>query len=199
MTPNHIIGLTGGIATGKSTVAEYLAITYQLPVFDADIYAREAVEPDSPIFTAIVQRYGVRILEEDGSLNRQQLGKIVFSDPQERQWLEQQIHPYARSRFEVQRHTYPATILVFVIPLLLEAKMTDLVTQIWVVTCSTAQQQQRLSQRNHLSVEQAQNRINAQMPLAEKEKQADIVLDNSTTQEALFIQVDQAMQPLIRK
>jgi dephospho-CoA kinase len=194
MTSSHIIGLTGGIATGKSTVADYLAESYGLPVFDADIYAREAVEPNSPIFTAIVQRYGSDILNDNGHLNRKRLGSIVFSNPEERHWLEKQIHPYVRSRFEQQRQTYPHQTLVFVIPLLFEAEMTDLVTQVWVVTCSPTQQQQRLINRSQLSTEEAQNRIKSQMPLAEKVKQADVVLDNSTTEEALFRQVDLALQ-----
>lgn len=196
MTATQIIGLTGGIATGKSTVANYLANAYDLPIFDADLYAREAVEPDSPIFTAIVQRYGTNIVNDAGQLNRKKLGSIIFTNLKERHWLEQKIHPYARSRFEQQRQTPRHSTLVFVIPLLFEAQMTDLVTQIWVVTCSPTQQQQRLMQRNHLSLEEARNRIKSQMPLAEKVKQANVILDNSTTEQALLKQVDQAMQQL---
>lgn len=94
----RIIGLTGGIGSGKTTVSHYLATTYQLPVLDADTYARVTVQLGSPVLKAIAERYGSDILLPDGTLNRQQLGQIVFSSPDERRWLEQQIHPYVRDR-----------------------------------------------------------------------------------------------------
>lgn len=183
-----IIGLTGGIATGKTTVSKYLAQVHNLPIFDADIYARKAVEKGSPILAQIAQRYSSSILLPDGSLNRQQLGEIIFQDNSERQWLESQIHPFVRKCFQSQQLTAP--ISVFVIPLLFEASLDNLVTQTWVVVCSPQQQLNRLRERNNLSLEQAQKRISSQMPLAEKARLADIVLDNSTTTKHLFKQVD---------
>lgn len=189
----RIIGLTGGIATGKSTVSDYLATTYNLPVLDADIYARVAVEIGSPVLDAIAHRYS-KILLPDGALNRQKLGQIIFNNPDERQWLEQQIHPAVRDRFVTAIKELSAQTVVLVIPLLFEASMTDLVTEIWVVYCSHQQQLERLMQRNKLSLEQAQARINSQMPIAEKCDRAYVILDNSSTQEALLKQVDKALK-----
>ncbi len=189
-----IIGLTGGIATGKTTVSNCLAQVYNLPIFDADIYARKAVEKGSPILAKIAQRYSNSILLPNSSLNRQQLGEIIFQDNSERQWLESQIHPFVRQCFQSQQLTAP--INVFVIPLLFEASLENLVTQTWVVACSPRQQLKRLRERNNLSTEQAQNRISSQMPLSEKAKLADIVLDNSTTTLNLFKQIDDYLAKL---
>ena len=200
--PTRIIGLTGGIGTGKTTVSHYLATAYQLPVLDADIYAREAVQLGSPVLKAIAQRYGCDILLPDGSLNRRQLGQIVFSSPLERRWLEQQIHPYVRDRLveainELSLGNTPArspdSTVVLVVPLLFEAGMTNLVTEIWVVRCCEQQQLQRLMQRDRLTLEQAQARIDSQLPIEEKAARADVVLDNSSTPDALLKQVDAAL------
>ncbi|MBD2356954.1 dephospho-CoA kinase [Tolypothrix sp. FACHB-123] len=189
----RIIGLTGGIATGKSTVADYLANAYNLPIFDADIYARDAVAVGSPILRAIAQRYDTDVLLPDGNLNRPKLGEIIFARPDERNWVESLIHPYVGDRFQEAIAQSSAPILVLVIPLLFEVKMTHLITEIWVVSCSPSQQLQRLMQRNHLTQEQAQARINSQMPLTEKADLADVVLDNSSTLEILLQQVDVAL------
>ena len=186
----RIIGLTGGIATGKTTVANYLEQTHNLPVLDADIYAREAVARDSPIFQQIVQRYGTEILLSDGNLNRQKLGEIIFKNPVERSWLESLIHPYVYQRFIEGISKSTSETLVLVVPLLFESEMTDMVTEIWVVYCAEEQQLPRLMQRNNLTLEQAQARIKSQIPLAQKVKWADTVLDNSSTLEVLLKQVD---------
>jgi len=188
----RIIGLTGGIATGKSTVANYLATAYNLPIFDADIYARDAVSINSPILQAIAQRYGEQILLADKSLNRIKLGEIIFNNQAERSWVENLIHPYVRDRL-LSAITQDSKILVFVVPLLFEAQMTDLVTEIWVVSCSEQQQLARLMQRNNLTLEQAQARIHSQMPITEKATRADIVLDNNSSKDALLKQVDLAL------
>ncbi|WP_341530837.1 dephospho-CoA kinase [Nostoc sp. UHCC 0302] len=192
----RIIGLTGGIATGKTTVTNYLANAYNLPILDADIYARDAVSVGSPILDAIAQRYGEEILLPDRSLNRQKLGEIIFNHQGERDWIEGLIHPYVGEQFLKAIAQSPAQILVLVVPLLFEAGMTDLVTEIWVVRCSLEQQLQRLMQRNHLTKEQAQARINSQLSLEEKAALADVVLDNSSTLEALLKQVDVAVASL---
>lgn len=209
----RLIGLTGGISTGKTTVSNYLAKTYQLPIWDADLYAREAVSIGSPVLNAIVNHYGSNILLSDGNLNRQQLASIIFADPSEKTWLEEQIHPFVLNCFvkniqqlqsEKIRSSSPEPRqlpdAVLVIPLLFEAKMTDLVTEIWVVYCPPEQQKLRLIQRENstlkssLTSEEAQARIDSQMPLPQKCQLADIVLDNSSTPEALFQQIDQAIQ-----
>ncbi|HBL13557.1 MAG TPA: dephospho-CoA kinase [Cyanobacteria bacterium UBA11162] len=189
----RIIGLTGGIGTGKTTVSNYLEHHHKLPVLDADIYAREAVKQGSAILTQIVQRYGSDLQHPDGTLNRQRLGEIIFSNPDERQWVEQQIHPYVRDRFQSQLDTLAAPTIVFVIPLLFEANMTDLVTEIWVVRCSLQQQLDRMKKRDRLSLQQAQARIDSQFPISEKVARANVVLDNSSTIETLLKQVDFAL------
>lgn len=191
----RIIGLTGGIATGKSTVSQYLIERHGIPVLDADQYAREAVVVGSPILAAISQRYGPSILLPEGSLNRAQLGEIIFHDLAEKQWLEQQIHPFVRQRFaQEMRGLQNQPVVVHAIPLLFEANLTAQVNEIWVVACSEAQQRQRLMQRNQLTPEQAEARIANQMPLAEKLAQADVRLDNSASLQALYHQVDLALQ-----
>lgn len=193
------IGLTGGIATGKTAISNYLADTYKFPILDADIYAREAVHPGSPILNSIVERYGADILLLDGNLNRSELGNIIFCNPAERQWLEQQIHPDVRRRFVEGTQSCIAALsqvsqntltFVLVVPLLFEAEMTDLCTEIWVVYCSPEVQLERLMQRDGLSGDRASARINAQMPIAQKCQKADVVLDNSSTLDSLFLQVD---------
>lgn len=189
----RIIGLTGGISTGKTTVSNYLA-NQQLPILDADIYARVAVAVDSPVLKAIAHRYGSDMLLSDGSLNRQKLGQIIFNNDDERHWLEQQIHPDVRDKFVTAINESSAQTVVLVIPLLFEAGMTDLVTEIWVVYCSPQQQLQRLMQRDQLTLEQAQARINSQMPIQEKCDRADVVLDNSSSLEVLLKQVDAALK-----
>jgi dephospho-CoA kinase len=186
------IGLTGGIATGKTTVSDYLAQTYQMPVLDADTYARMAVEKGSPVLDRLVERYGNQILLENGNLNRPKLGEIIFADQQERRWVEAQIHPFVRSLF-LEALPHQGNCVALVVPLLFEANFTDLVTEIWVISCTYEQQIQRLMQRNRLSQEDAASRIQAQMPLQEKEARADVVLENSNTQEKLFRQVDAAI------
>ncbi|MEO1069294.1 MAG: dephospho-CoA kinase [Cyanobacteria bacterium J06638_6] len=190
----RIIGLTGGIATGKSTVADYLAQHHHLLVLDADVYARRAVEPGSTILAAIGDRYGKSLLNQNGSLNRAKLGDIVFNQPAEKEWLEQQIHPVVRQCFaEAMENLADAPIVVQVIPLLFEANLIDQVSETWVVTCPLDQQRHRLMERNSLTLEQANARIQSQMPLAEKMARADVVIDNSDDLCALFHRVDQAL------
>ena len=188
-----IIGLTGGIATGKSTVSKYLSTQYHLPVFDADIIAREAVAINTPILKNISRRYGDKILTVDNNLNRQELGKIIFNNPQEKQWLEQQIHPFVYQSFQKIISQSTAPIIVLVIPLLFEAKMTDLVSQIWVVSCSLEQEIDRLTQRNKLTFTEAMSRIESQIPLNKKVALADIVIDNNGNLKQLYSQIDQLM------
>lgn len=200
----RIIGLTGGVGMGKTAISNYLAENYHLPILDADVYAREAVQPGSPVLAKIVDRYSSKILLPDATLDRRQLGEIVFNSAKERLWLEQQIHPYVRQTLCTKRDLLrevsaePSTRLVdaivLVIPLLFEAQMTDLVTEIWVVFCPPDQQIQRLMQREQLSFEQAQARVSSQGAIAEKCDRADIVLDNSSTLENLLTRVDWAVR-----
>ena len=190
----RLIGLTGGIATGKTTVSNYLARKYHLPILDADVYAKEAVEGDSPILQNVFDRYGDKIILPDRSLNRSALGNIVFNNSKEKQWLESQIHPYVRHRFQQELQRATADTIVLDIPLLFEANLTDTVTEIWVVNCDRSTQINRLQQRNSLTQAQAEARIDSQIPLAEKVATANIVLDNDRDLERLFHQIDLAIK-----
>jgi dephospho-CoA kinase len=196
MRRQRIIGLTGGIGMGKTTASNYLASAHRLPVLDADVFARSAVEVGTPILAAIADRYGSGVLLLDGQLNRHQLGSIIFNSPAEKLWLEQCIHPYVRDRLVQAIRTPPldnvqqSPIIVMVIPLLFEAHMTDLVTETWVVMCSPEEQLKRVMQRDRLTQEQAQARINSQMPIQKKLDRADVVLENNSTDHALHQQID---------
>lgn len=196
---SKIIGLTGGIATGKSTVSNYLRDKYCIPVFDADIFARDAVKVDSPIFVSIIERYGDDILLDNNTLNRSKLGTIIFNDIREKEWLESQIHPFVYNCFRSLIPTLTEEINIFTIPLLFEANMTDLVSEIWVVTCDYEQQLTRLQSRNNLSKKDAIARINSQMSLTEKVQLADVVIDNSGDLSHLLIQIDQIMSSYFHK
>ncbi len=181
---------------GKTAVSNYLASHHHLPILDADVYAREAVAPGTPVLAAISDRYGSGVLLPNGELNRQRLGEIIFNSSAERLWLEQCIHPFVRDRLVSTSRTPPldnaddCPILVMVIPLLFEARMTDLVNEIWVVACSKNCQLKRLMVRDHITSEQANARINSQMPVEKKLARADVILDNSSDLEELFLQID---------
>ena len=193
MSAHRLIGLTGGIGTGKSTVSRYLAEQYQLPILDADLYAREAVAAGSPILAEIVNRYGRSVQRADGTLNRQKLGEIVFNSAEEKRWLEGIIHPFVRDRFALELERLLAQTVVLVIPLLFEANLTDMVTEIWVVACSQEEQIERVMTRDRLCREQAISRINNQLPMAKKIAAADAVFDNSSSLEVLYRQIDRLM------
>jgi dephospho-CoA kinase len=187
----RLIGITGGIGTGKSTVTNYLQTRYDLSIWDADIYARSAVKVGSPILHSIVQHYGANILQPDGTLDRRQLAAIVFRDVDERHWLEAQIHPYVRSCFETNiNNLQPNSTAVLVIPLLFETGMTNLVTEIWVVSCDPTIQLDRIMARDRLSETEARQRIASQMSLTDKIAQADVNLDNSRNIADLERQID---------
>ena len=193
MESTKIIGLTGGIATGKTTVSNYLAEKYHLPVLDADVYAREAVAKGSPILQDIFTRYGNKVKLSDRSLDRPALGNIIFNNPEEKQWLESKIHPFVRDRFSRELQRTKSNTIVLSVPLLFEAKLTDMVTEIWVVSCDRFLQIARLQQRNGLTIEQAHSRIDSQLPLSQKMALADVVLDNNTNLDDLFAQIDTAI------
>ena len=177
------IGLTGGIATGKSTVGRLLEAE-GLPVLDADHYAREVLAPGSPGAAAVLQRYGDSV-RADGTgrewptVNRGALGSIVFSDPSEKRWLEELVHPLVRQRFDQALAELVAEpTVVLMIPLLFEAGLEGLSSEIWLVDCDEAQQLERLMQRDGLSAVEAEARINAQWPLAKKRPLSDVLIDN---------------------
>ena len=197
------IGLTGGIASGKSSVGRHLA-ELGLPVLDADVYAHEALAPGSSGSEMVLQRYGptigepIRInqsaTEQARGINRRALGQVVFNNPEERQWLEQLIHPLVRARFEAElTRLHHESTVVLMIPLLFEARLEELCSEIWVVNCKENQQMERLMARDGLSTQDAAQRIQAQWPLRQKCQQADQVIENSGSPEEL----KSALQALI--
>lgn len=190
----RIIGLTGGMGTGKSTVAQILA-QYGIPVWDADLASREIVAPGTPVYQAIVERYGTDIINTTGELQRAKLGALVFAQPTELTWLEQQIHPVVRQQAQRWLRVRDAPILVLVIPLLFEAAMTDLITEIWVVSCTSASQYQRIQARDQLSPEAITQRLARQWSLAQKIALADVVIDNNGSLEDLTKQLQQLISP----
>lgn len=178
------IGLTGGIASGKSSVGQWLK-GQGIPVLDADLYARQALAPGQAASHAVMARYGNEVIragsdQKSAELDRAALGAIVFSDPTQRQWLEELVHPLVRQQFESNLNRLVSEpILVLMIPLLFEAGFDSLCTEVWVVHCLPEQQRQRLIDRNGLTVEDADRRIQSQWPLAKKVGLADQVIDNS--------------------
>lgn len=195
------IGLTGGIASGKSAAGQILAQRHGLPVLDADIYARQALAPGTGATAAVAAHFGAAVLarSQDGalagdSLDRAALGHIVFNEPAQRRWLEQLVHPLVRERFsqELANHV-SAGVVVLMIPLLFEAGLEDLCTEIWLVDCDESQQLQRLMQRDGLSESDARARIAAQWPLEHKRHRSTVVLNNRTSHEDLATQIDQAL------
>jgi len=193
------IGLTGGIATGKSSVGRLL-MQRGLPLLDADVYAREALAPGSAGERAVQERYGEGVRAPNGTINRAALGQIVFGDPAERRWLEGLVHPIVRHRFEqgLQQHAQAAAV-VLMIPLLFEAGLESLCREVWLVDCDETQQLQRLMARDRLSEEAARARIGCQWPLARKRNLATVVIDNRGLPTALATQVEQALRLPLRR
>ncbi len=176
-----IIGVTGGIATGKSSVAD-LFKKIGLPVVSADELAREVVRSDSDALRAIAQQFGSDVLLSDGTLNRERLAQIVFTDAAARRALNQITHPeiarLAESKLAALVEAGADTI-IYEAPLLYEAGAEERVDKVLVVTANPAVQKNRLMARDGLDAETADLRISAQMPLSEKVLRADFVIDNS--------------------
>ncbi len=180
----RVIGLTGGVATGKSSVARFFA-GKGIPVIDADQLARDAVLPGTPALEQIVALFGRDVLTRGGVLDRKHLGTLIFSNPEKRRQLEDILHPEIRKLAEEQiAHAAEAghRRLIYMAPLLIEAGVTDRVDDIWVVTVRPEIQLMRLMQRDSINREQAQRIIDSQMPLTEKESHGSVVIDNSGTE-----------------
>ncbi|HBZ81047.1 MULTISPECIES: dephospho-CoA kinase [Brevibacillus] len=187
-----ILGLTGGIATGKSTVTGMLR-ERGIPVIDADQIAREVVEPGKPAYEAIVRHFGRDILLEDGQIDRKGLGEIVFSDESERQKLNAIVHPEVRRvmREEAEAAEANGADIVFMdIPLLFESKLQHMVEKIVVVYAPGDMQLARMMERDELEEEQAQKRLRAQFPIDQKKLEADFLIDNSFSREETERQVE---------
>jgi dephospho-CoA kinase len=192
--PQRRIGLTGGIATGKSSVGRLLE-GRGLPVLDADCLAQAALALGSAGAAAVLDRYGEAVRGEGpGGIDRAALGRIVFADATERQWLEQLVHPIVRGRLEAALEGLTAApVVVLMVPLLFEAGLDGLCSEVWLVDCEASQQLARLIERNGLSEAEARLRIAAQWPMERKRGLADVVINNRGRQEELALQVEQAL------
>ena len=189
------IGLTGGIASGKSSVGRVLEQHHHLPLLDADVFAREALAAGSAGTQAVLQRYGTAVQEQPGVINRRALGAIVFNNPSEREWLEQLVHPLVRQRFDAElEHLAEAPVVVLVIPLLFESGLEVICSETWLVDCDEAQQLKRLMQRDQLSEQEATARIQAQWPLTRKRELADQLISNRGTPNELAAAVQRSLQ-----
>jgi len=174
------VGLTGGIASGKSLVAAELAARGAI-VIDADVLARQVVEPGTPALAAIVERFGRQVLT-DGQLDRSRLGEIVFADPLARRDLERIVHPAVRARAaELERAAEGAAVVVHVIPLLVETGQQQNFDFVVTVDVDQEAQIQRLRARNGFSRAEAEARIRAQATREDRRAAADVVLDNTGT------------------
>jgi len=173
------IGLTGGIASGKSAVAQRLA-ELGATIIDSDVLAREVVAPGTPGLAAIRARFGSSVLAADGSLDRAALGRVVFADPDARADLEATIHPAVRVRAaELSAAAPPGTIVVQVIPLLVEAGLVDTFEMVVVVDVDPDVQLARLQRRDGYSPQEAQARVAAQASREVRLAKADVVIENN--------------------
>ena len=191
--PQRRIGLTGGIASGKSSAGKLLQEKHRLAVLDADRYARDALAPGTTASQAVLNRYGKRVFCGD-HLDRKALGEIVFDNPNERLWLEQLVHPVVKQKKDQEIiKLSDAKTIVLMIPLLFETGLESLCTEIWLVDCDEKQQIERLITRDNCTNQQALARINAQWPLARKRLLADRVINNRNGSDELEIEVAVAL------
>lgn len=187
---NYIIGLTGGIASGKSTASDYIR-SKGYPVLDADTYAKKATAKGGPAYQGIIDHFGAELLQDDGEIDRRKLGAIVFNDDGERKVLNQLVHPEVRRMMDADKDRLAEEGHVFLdIPLLFENgldRQCDITLTVYV---EQETQIERLMERNGFSHSEALSRINSQMPLSEKRDRSDEVLDNSGSKNELYAQIE---------
>jgi dephospho-CoA kinase len=196
-----ILGLTGGIASGKSTVADCF-VECGAVLVSADQLAREVVNPGSPTLEKLVDVFGMGILTAGGSLDREMLGQKVFADPEARRMLESVTHPAIAHLAEcrlAELNKGPHDLIVYEAPLLFEAGAESRVDQTLVIVVDPAVQLQRLLERNTLTEAEARQRITAQWPQADKVQKADYVIDNSGSLEQVRVMVEALYDYLTRR
>ena len=188
-----LVGLTGGIGSGKSTVARMLEERGAV-VFDADVLARRAVETASPGYQAVVERFGANVLAPGGELDREALASIVFADPAARRDLEAIVHPEVRRMFaeETEEHRDSDRVVVFSAPLLVETGMHTAFEVLVVVSTTVDTQVERLMRERGMSEDAVRVRIAVQAPLEDKAAVADVLIDNEGSLEELEAQVERA-------
>ncbi|MEY8560037.1 dephospho-CoA kinase [Jeotgalicoccus halotolerans] len=185
-----IIGLTGGIASGKTTVSDYLKKRGYV-VLDADAYSKKTTAKNGPAIPAIIEAFGADIVSDAGELDRKKLGSIIFNDADKRRELNEIVHPLIRKMMNADEEKYIQKGHVFLdIPLLFENGLNERCDLVVTVFVDRDTQIKRLTARNDLTVEEAEARINSQMPLTEKVQKSDFRLDNNGTVEMLYEQID---------
>lgn len=183
-----LIGLTGGIGSGKSAASEEFE-RLDITVVDADIVAREVVEPGEPALQKIAAHFGSDFIDKHGALNRARLREKIFDDPEAKTWLEHLLHPIIRDRIMHQLHTARSPYAMLVSPLLFETNQRELVTRSILVDVPEEIQIARATERDKNSAEQIKKIIASQMSRSDKRARADYIIDNSTTLQALYEQV----------
>ena len=173
----YVVGLTGGIGSGKSTIAELFA-ELGVPVIDADIVARQVVEKGSLLLAEIAAHFGPEILLEDGALNRAALREKVFNHESEKQWLNQLLHPAIRHEMLRQLAAQQAPYCIFMVPLLIENNLTALCQRVLVVDVSEQTQMTRASQRDNNQLALIKNIMQSQVSRSERLQHADDVINN---------------------
>ena len=196
----RIIGLTGGIASGKSTVTSYLK-EKGYPVIDADRVVHDLQAPGGELYRALVEHFGRDILLDTGDLNRPALAQRIFSSQKEIAWSNQVQGEMIRKALARERdRLIEAEDLFFMdIPLLIEQGYLDWFDQVWLVYVTEDTQLERLMERNALTEDQARDRLAAQMPLDEKKAFVDLVLDNNSKRDHLYQQIDRALEQIERR
>ena len=174
----YIVGLTGGIGSGKSTIANLFALL-DVPIIDADVVAREVVEKGSPLLTKIVEHFGQHILDKQGNLDRTALRQIVFHSEQEKKWLNQLLHPAIRAEMLRQLEAVSAPYVLWVVPLLIENKLSELCDRVLVVDVLPDIQLERAIKRDESKAETIQNIIASQVDRQTRLNYADDVIENN--------------------
>ena len=178
------IGITGGIASGKTLIGNFLFQEKKWPILDADVYAHEALRPDSQISKKIFLKYGDQVVQKSKNsypiINRKALADIIFQNHIEKKWLEEIVHPFVKKRIIEELEKYKSnSVIVLIIPLLFEKKYTSICSEILYIDCSRFKQIERLKARDKLSIEKANQRIDSQWENSYKKQFADFVINNS--------------------
>lgn len=191
------VGLAGGIGSGKSLVSQWFE-RQGIQVVDADIVARQIVEPGSPQLNSISEHFGPEILLENGSLNRAKLREIIFTEAEQKRWLEALLHPAIRKEIEHQLNTARSTFTMLASPLLFETDQYQLVDRSIVVDLPIEMQIARASARDSVKSEQIKSIIDSQMNREERRARADLIIDNSGTINETYAQCQDIYNELIK-
>ncbi|WP_318472789.1 dephospho-CoA kinase [Photobacterium leiognathi] len=186
-----VIGLTGGIGSGKTTVANLFADTYGIDIIDADIVAREVVEPNTFGLNAIIEKCGKEILLEDGTLNRAKLRDAIFSQPELKAWLNNLLHPLIREKMQQDINQSQSPYCLLVVPLMVENNLQTMTHRLLVVDVDEQLQIERTQQRDNVSVEQIKNILASQASREQRLDAADDIITNNGDNKALVSQVEQ--------